>query len=75
MFSDTFAGIAPASVPAFVAAQLVGGALAYLLVRVLLPRCRGRDLTRRDVRLSADPRTVVLDRPNRGSPPGRGGPP
>ena len=28
MFSDTFAGIAPASVPAFVVAQLVGGAAA-----------------------------------------------
>ena len=28
MFSDTFAGIAPASVPGFVVAQLVGGAVA-----------------------------------------------
>lgn len=28
MFSDSFAGIAPASVPAFIAAQLVGAALA-----------------------------------------------
>ncbi len=37
MFSDTFAGIAPASAPAFVGAQLVGGALAYVLVRVLYP--------------------------------------
>ena len=37
MFSDTFAGIAPASVPAFIAAQLVGGILAYAAVRVLYP--------------------------------------
>jgi glycerol uptake facilitator-like aquaporin len=37
MFSDTFAGIAPASVPAFVAAQLAGGALAYGVIRVLYP--------------------------------------
>jgi glycerol uptake facilitator-like aquaporin len=37
MFSDTFAGIAPASVPAFVVAQLVGGALAIGLIRVLYP--------------------------------------
>ena len=37
MFSDTFAGIAPASVPAFVAAQLVGGLVAYAAVRVLYP--------------------------------------
>jgi glycerol uptake facilitator-like aquaporin len=37
MFSNTFAGIAPASVPGFVAAQLVGGACAVLVVRVLYP--------------------------------------
>ncbi len=37
MFSDSFAGIAPASVPAFAAAQLVGGALGYGLVRLLYP--------------------------------------
>jgi glycerol uptake facilitator-like aquaporin len=36
-FSDTFAGIEPASVPAFVACQLVGGVLAVLLVRALYP--------------------------------------
>lgn len=35
--SDSFAGIAPASAPAFVVAQLVGGALAAALVRVLYP--------------------------------------
>lgn len=35
--SDTFAGIAPSSVPAFVAAQLVGGVLALLLIRFLHP--------------------------------------
>ena len=37
MFSDTFAGIAPSSVLAFVLAQLVGGALGYGLVRALYP--------------------------------------
>ena len=37
MFSDTFAGIAPASVPAFVVAQLVGGAIAIGVLRVLYP--------------------------------------
>ena len=37
MFSDTFAGIAPSSVPGFVAAQLIGGACAILAVRVLYP--------------------------------------
>jgi arsenate reductase len=33
--SATFAGIAPASVPAFVVAQLVGGALAVVVLHVL----------------------------------------
>ena len=37
MFSDTFAGIAPASVPPFIVAQLIGGAIALVLVRVLYP--------------------------------------
>jgi arsenate reductase len=37
MFSDSFAGIAPASVPAFVVAEIIGGALAYVLVRALYP--------------------------------------
>ncbi len=37
MFSNTFAGIAPASVPAFIAAQLVGGALAVAAIRTLYP--------------------------------------
>jgi len=37
MFSNTFAGIAPSSVPGFVAAQLVGGACGVLAVRALYP--------------------------------------
>ena len=37
MFSDTFAGIAPASGPGFVAAQLVGGLCAIALIRTLYP--------------------------------------
>ncbi len=37
MLSDTFAGIAPASVPGFVVAQLVGGALAIGVLLVLYP--------------------------------------
>jgi glycerol uptake facilitator-like aquaporin len=36
-FTDTFAGIKPSSVPAFVVAQLVGGALAVALIRFLYP--------------------------------------
>jgi arsenate reductase len=36
-FSDTFAGIAPASVPGFAAAQLVGALLGVALVGLLFP--------------------------------------
>ena len=37
MFSNTFAGIAPASVPAFVVAQLFGAAVAIVVIRALYP--------------------------------------
>ena len=37
IFSDTFAGIAPASVPGFVVAQLLGGVVAIGVLRVLYP--------------------------------------
>ena len=37
MFSNTFAGIAPASVPSYIVAQLFGGVCAVLLIRVLYP--------------------------------------
>ena len=36
-FTNTFAGIKPSSVPAFVGFQLLGGALAVILVRALYP--------------------------------------
>jgi glycerol uptake facilitator-like aquaporin len=36
--SDTFAGIAPSSAPAFIASQLVGAAIAFGLVRLFFPR-------------------------------------
>lgn len=37
MFSDTFAGIEPASAPGFIAAQLVGMALAVVVMRYVYP--------------------------------------
>jgi arsenate reductase len=39
-FTDTFAGIAPSSVPGFVAAQAAGAALGAALVLVLYPAAR-----------------------------------
>ena len=41
MFSDTFAGVAPASTPAFIVAQLVGAGLGLGLVLVLYPDVLG----------------------------------
>jgi arsenate reductase len=37
MFSDTFAGIAPASVPTFVVAQFLGGVVAFAIIKTLYP--------------------------------------
>jgi len=37
MFSDTFAGIAPSSVPSFIGAQIIGGALAVAVIKALYP--------------------------------------
>ncbi len=37
IFSDTFAGIAPASVLMFVVMQVIGGVLAWLFIRLALP--------------------------------------
>jgi len=37
MFSDTFAGIAPASVPGFVGVQLIGAAVGTAIVLILYP--------------------------------------
>jgi arsenate reductase len=36
-FTNTYAGIAPASVPAFIAAQVIGGAIGTLLAIALYP--------------------------------------
>lgn len=37
IFSDTFAGIAPTSAPGFIAAQLIGAALGFVVIRFLYP--------------------------------------
>ena len=37
MFSDTFAGIAPGSVPGFIVAQIIGGLVGLALVVALYP--------------------------------------
>jgi arsenate reductase len=42
--SDTFAGIAPSSAPAFIAAQCAGGALAVVFCRFVFPDVRAEDV-------------------------------
>jgi len=41
IFSDSFAGIAPASAPGFIAAQLLGAAIGFALVRWFVPTRAG----------------------------------
>jgi arsenate reductase len=43
MFSDTFAGIDPGSVPSFIGAQVIGGALAVALIKALYPAITSAD--------------------------------
>jgi glycerol uptake facilitator-like aquaporin len=43
MFSNSFAGIAPSSVPLFILAELLGGALAVWFVKFLYPKDGPRD--------------------------------
>ena len=52
MFSNTFAGIAPASAPGFIIAQLIGGAVAIGVLRTLYP-----DVTPEEAADAVFPRT------------------
>jgi glycerol uptake facilitator-like aquaporin len=56
IFSNTFAGIAPASVPAFAIAQTIGGGLAVIAIRALYPHIT-----------PADAADVLLPHSDRGS--------
>jgi arsenate reductase len=64
IFSNTFAGIAPASAPAFVVVQLIGGALGLLGVRLLYPSSTEASTHEHSpVRLSAE-RRALADEPS-----------
>jgi arsenate reductase len=43
MFSNSFAGIAPSSVPSFVTAQIVGASVAVVLIKMLYPDITARE--------------------------------
>jgi glycerol uptake facilitator-like aquaporin len=61
MFSNTFAGIAPASAPGYIVAQLVGGAVAIAVIRALFLDVTGEDAAE----------VVLPHGDGRGSPDGR----
>ena len=50
--TDTYAGIAPVSAPAFIAAQLVGGAIGTVLAVTVYPVRRGRVQVEEPVQLA-----------------------
>ena len=58
IFSSTFAGIAPASVPGFLIAQLIGGAIAIGAVRYLYPHVTTEEAAQ-----------VVIPHPDQPAPP------
>jgi len=43
LFSNTFAGIAPSSVPSFIVAQVIGGVLAFAVIKALYPGVTPRE--------------------------------
>jgi len=61
MFSNTFAGIAPSSVPTFIAAQVVGGGAAFVVIKALYPGvtpAEAADIIVPHLRGRDDPETV-----------------
>ena len=60
MFSNTFAGIAPSSVPPFIAAQILGGILAVGVIKVLYPAIT-----------PADAAGIIVPHDSGGRPPAR----
>jgi glycerol uptake facilitator-like aquaporin len=84
-FSNTFAGIAPASVPLFVVAEIVGGAVAIVVIKALYPDVTAADaadvviyrtisITSRRRRREHQTRRPVPLRAQRGAEPGRTSP-
>ena len=59
MFSNTFAGIAPSSVPVFVVAEVIGGIVAFVVVKILYP-----DLTEEEAADIIVPHHIAQEPPN-----------
>jgi glycerol uptake facilitator-like aquaporin len=58
--TTTFAGIAPRDAPQFIAAQLVGAALAYTIARYLWPRDASKQQSKAESSALTDVRGVVM---------------
>ena len=58
MFSDTFAGIQPSSVPMFLLAQAAGGAAGYSLGRAIYPRSTSTAITQ-ETPMNSSPRATT----------------
>jgi glycerol uptake facilitator-like aquaporin len=69
MFSDTFAGIAPSSAPAYIGAQLTGGALGVAVIKALYPAITPADAAGIIVPHPGDAGPVPLISPALGSLP------
>ncbi len=72
MFSNTFAGIAPASAPSFIGAQVVGGLVAIGVIKVLYPTVTPAEAGNVVVPHDLDAGSPTASRLPR--PPGRQGP-
>jgi arsenate reductase len=59
MFSNSFAGIAPSSVPVFVVAEVIGGIVAFVVVKILYP-----DLTEEEAADIIVPHHLAQEPPN-----------
>lgn len=62
MLSNSFAGIAPSSVPAYVSAQVAGGLLAFVVIKLLYPgvtRAEAADVVFPHLRDPRDPETAA----------------
>jgi glycerol uptake facilitator-like aquaporin len=70
MLSNTFAGIAPSSAPAFIAAQVLGGLGAFALVKALYPGFTPTEAAAVVVRHDGAPQVALPPR-NERSKPGR----
>jgi len=76
MFSDTFAGIAPSSVPGFIAAQFAGGLVACAIIKALYPAitpAQAADVVMPHLHPGANPETEAGTGSRHARPQERGG--